>query len=85
MLKELYNLNNLSFLENLELDLLPAILNYFRIHPKKQIFWMLQTPSTDLLAPISAYSNNEKIKIKKIQDYNNIVCRVFKYWIFYFK
>ncbi|XP_046644655.1 uncharacterized protein LOC124330272 [Daphnia pulicaria] len=78
MLKELYNLNHRSFLENLELDLLPAILNYLRVHPQKQIIWMLQTPSTDLLAPISLYSYNEKIHIKKIQDYNNIVRRVFK-------
>jgi hypothetical protein len=81
MLKDLYNLNNRSFLENLELDLLPAILNYLRIHPQKQIIWMLQTPSTDLLAPISKYSYNDKIHIKKIQDYNNIVRRVFKYCI----
>jgi hypothetical protein len=79
MAKDLYNLSDRSFLEIVKKDLLPVLLNYLKIHPQKQIIWMLQSPSIDLLGPISSESANLIIHVKKIIDYNYIIRSVFKY------
>lgn len=73
MLKKLYNLRKQSFLETVEHDLLPAVSDYLAAHPQKQLFWIIQNPTKDLLGPISFLSYNNIIHMKKIQDYNNIV------------
>lgn len=84
MLKELYHINHQSFQEIVEKDLLPALLNYLNVHPHKEIIWMLQSPSTDLLRPITSNPHNIIIHVKKIHDYNNIIRRIFKYWLYQF-
>ena len=78
MLEELYKLSNQSFFETVEHDLLPALLNFLTVHPYKQIIWMLQSPTEDLLSPISSHSYNNIIHVKKIHDYNKIIRRLFK-------
>jgi hypothetical protein len=80
MMKE-HHKNNQSFQEIVEKGLLPALLNYFNVHPHKEIIWMLQNPSTDLLGPITSDPHNIIIHVKKIHDYNNIIMRIFKYWL----
>jgi hypothetical protein len=79
MTKDLYNLSDRPFQEIVEKDLLPVLLNYLKTHPEKQIFWKLQSPSIDLLSPISSEPANLIIHAKKIIDYNNIIRHVFQY------
>ncbi|XP_059351232.1 uncharacterized protein LOC130703062 isoform X1 [Daphnia carinata] len=66
-----------TFMEKIETDLLPELQNFLRIHPKKQIFWVIQSPTTDMLGPISG-PNNHIIHIKKIHHYNAIIRKIFK-------
>ncbi|XP_045036584.1 uncharacterized protein LOC116922294 isoform X2 [Daphnia magna] len=77
MLKKLYNLDEQSFNETIAHDLLPALSVYLMAHPKKQLFWIIQNPTEDLLGPIVFPSFNNIIHVKKIQDYNNIVRQIF--------
>lgn len=68
MLKKLYNLDEQSFNETIAHDLLPALSVYLMAHPKKQLFWIIQNPTEDLLGPIVFPSFNNIIHVKKIQD-----------------
>ncbi len=78
MLEKLYNLQNQSFLDITKKKLFPALMGYLDAHPNKKLFWIIQNPTKDLLAPISYPSFNNIIHVKKILDYNDIVRRTFR-------
>ncbi|XP_045036590.1 uncharacterized protein LOC116933792 isoform X2 [Daphnia magna] len=66
-----------TYMEKIETDLLPVLQNFLRIHPRKQIFWVIQSPTTDMLRPISG-PNNHIIHNTKIDQYNSIIRTIFK-------
>ncbi len=65
------------FLEKMEKELVPAIQGYLNTYPHKKIFWIIQSPTTDLLSPISEH-NNYIVNVKRIHHYNTIVRKIFK-------
>ncbi len=69
--------NDNLFLEKMEKNLVPAFIGYLNAHPSKQIVWIIQSPTTDLLGPISE-PNNYIVYVKKIHHYNGIVRQLFK-------
>ena len=66
-----------SFLEKMENDLVPVLVRYLNVHPRKQLYWVMQSPTTDLLGPISE-ENNHVVNVKRILYYNGIVRQLFK-------
>ncbi len=82
MLSEWYNLTDQQqqFDQLIEHQLMPALQKNLIAHSQQQIVWMYQTPSMDLLAPISASDSfNLNINVKRIQHFNGIIRRIFKY------
>ncbi len=65
------------FLEKMEKNLVPVLNGYLNAHPSKQVVWVIQSPTTDLLGPISE-PNNYIVYVKKIHHYNGIVRQLFK-------
>jgi hypothetical protein len=65
------------FWEKMENDLVPILARFLNLHPRKQLIWIMQSPTTDLLGPISE-QNNYIVNVKKILYYNGIVRQLFK-------
>ena len=66
-----------SFWDKMENDLVPVLVRYLNVHPRKQLIWVMQSPTTDLLGPISE-QNNYIVNVKRILHYNGIVRQLFK-------
>ncbi len=60
-------------------DLLPVFRKYLAAHPQRQIIWMHQSSTSDLLAPIVPEVLDPEVHVKKIHQYNNIIRRILKY------
>ena len=74
---EPYRINK-PFEETLRQELLPVLHNFFKFHPyEKQVIWMQQSLTLDILAPIRPDFGAE-VNVKQLQDYNTIIRRVLK-------
>jgi hypothetical protein len=75
MLQNNYGPKDISFWKTLEKELVPVLLGYLNAHPNRQVFWIIQSPTTDLLGPVSE-QNNYIVNVKRIHHFNNIVRRI---------
>ena len=74
---------DMPFEQTLREELLPVLHNFFRLYPhEKQVIWMQQSNTLDILAPIRPNFGAE-VNVKKLQDYNDIIRRILKYVLVY--
>ena len=77
MMQGHYNLSDRLFDDIVLQDLLPVLTQCLDNHPRLQIVWLYQTPTTDLVGPVKDV-RNIIIHMHKIRNFNNVIRRILK-------